>query len=237
MKFDRREWIWNGLTKDLIRPTVEPRCAIGGYIEAPVFDVGDAYDSRFNEISSTQGWLDYGMNQGWITTIGCIEHELKEFNFAFVLDEKEWHTVESLNLDYIAELLDMAQFKSKCDTIFDIGCGTGNILNMSFDHGYKEALGIEVRPAIYDVANSNTKLKVYNEDANNYLLPDRRMHLYMFDPFSNAILNNFLKNNIENIKKNKSILIYANAFSGHHLVTKYGMHSIYSDGLSVIYTA
>jgi hypothetical protein len=237
MKIDRKEWVWAGLTKDLIRPTIEPKCAIGGYIESPIYDAADPYDTRFGEISSTQGWLDYGMNQGWITDIGCIEHELDTFNFIFVLDEKEWHSVESLNLEYIAELLDMAQFKSKCDTIFDIGCGTGNILDMSFDHGYKNAMGIEIRPAIYDVANSNSKLEVYHEDAANYILPDKRMHLYMFDPFSNTILDSFLQNNIENIKKNKSMLIYANAFSGHHLVTKYGMQVIYSDGLSVIYTA
>lgn len=235
MKFDRREWIWAGLSKDLIRPTIKPKCAIGGYIESPIFDATDPYDSRFEEISSTQGWIDYGMNQGWISEIGCVKHELKKFNFVFTLDQKEWHTVESLELDYIADLLEMAQFKEKCDTIFDIGCGVGNVLEMALDHGYRNAMGIEIRTEPYTIANSNFKLEVYNEDARSYILPDKQMHVYMFDPFSNEILDNFLQNNIENMRKNKSMLIYANAFSGHHLVTAYGMKSFYTDGLSVLY--
>ena len=47
-------------------------------------------------------------------------------------------------------------------------------------------------------------------DARSIVLPDEPNVLFMFNPFGWDTLSSFLENNIKNLRKNRSFLIYAN---------------------------
>ena len=130
----------------------------------------------------------------------------------------------------------MAKSHSDSDTIIDIGCGVGNVLKVGLESGYKYAMGVEVQKELCEMALRNVNAEIINESAETYTLEDKNMHVFLFNPFSNKILNIFLENNIDIIKKNKSLVIYNYAFSGHHLMIMYGLKPIYSDGFAVIYS-
>lgn len=56
---------------------------------------------------------------------------------------------------------------------------------------------------------------------------DKSFFIFMYNPFSEYILNNFLKNNIELLKMNKSVIAYSN-LSGEQLkvIKKYSLDFI-----------
>ena len=253
----RSEWIGFGIAKQIIKPSIVKECVIGGYIESPVMDNVDMYDPKFEPMDDSWAWMEYGLSNGWITKTGCVLHELDQFNFIFTLQDiitlypeklpeirkrthipenKDWFAYQSSAPEDLKILFKIAKEHSDSATIIDIGCGVGNVLKVGLESGYKNAIGVEVQEELCKLALQNVNADIVNESAETYMLEDKNMHVFLFNPFSNKILNIFLENNIDNIKKNKSLVIYNYAFSGHHLMIMYGLKPIYSDGFAVIYS-
>lgn len=253
----RSEWIGFGIEKKIIKPSSERSCVIGGYIESPVVDSVNLYDNKFSVFADSWEWMDYGNKQGWVKQIGCVEHELKDFNFIFTLQDtitlypdklpdtkklthiptnKDWFAYQSSLTQDIDKLFKIAKQSSDSQTLIDIGCGIGNVLNVAFDAGYSKVIGVEVQEVLCELAKKNTRADIIHQSAETYILDDKNMHIFFFNPFSNKVLNTFLRNNINSIKKNKSLVIYNYAFSAHHLLIMYGLTPIYNDGFAVIYS-
>jgi hypothetical protein len=97
----------------------------------------------------------------------------------------------------------------------DIGSGKGKIcFEVARDWHFSEVVGVEYESRLVEAANKNKKLLDSNvafvwSDASKYLLPDGKNIVYIFNSFNDVILKKFIDNNKESLRKNKSIILYA----------------------------
>ena len=97
----------------------------------------------------------------------------------------------------------------------DIGSGKGKIcFEVARDWHFSEVVGVEYESRLVEAANKNKKLLDSNvafvwSDASKYLLPDVKNIVYIFNSFNDVILKKFIDNNKESLRKNKSIILYA----------------------------
>lgn len=254
----KEEWLGFALNKNILIQSDNSECVIGGYIDEFVYDDVDIYDTKFSSIDDVDYWFTLGTIHGWIGKTGCVKHELDKFNFVFTLQDikilypdklpeirkrthipenKDWFAYQASEPEMTKELLEKALEFSACDTLIDIGCGLGEVLKIGSDIGYKNVMGLEIQEELVDLARKDNRLEIIHGSGSNYLLPDKKLHVFMFNPFSNNVMIEFLDNNIENIKRNKSLVIYNYAFSGHHLMVMYGLKVIYTNNFAIIYSA
>jgi len=93
-----------------------------------------------------------------------------------------------------------------CDFIFvDLGSGKGRTLLMSSDYPFRRIIGVELMPALHQIAQENlAKYKSESQkcfaleaicgDATDFPLPDDPTVLYMFNPFPEAGLRRVIAN-------------------------------------------
>lgn len=252
------EWLGFAINKNILSISDTKECVIGGYMYDLTHNNVNIYDHKFLDIDDVNNWFDMGYSNGWIGETGCITHELNKFNFVFTLQDikvlypdklpnirkrthipenKDWFAYQASEPKMTAELLEKALELSGCDTLIDIGCGLGEVLKVGIEAGYKTVMGVEIQKELVDLARKDKRLEIIQASGSDYILPDKQLHIFMFNPFSNKIMIEFLDNNIEQIKKNKSLVIYNYAFSGHHLMIMYGLTMLYSNGFATIYSA
>lgn len=106
--------------------------------------------------------------------------------------------------------------------LIDVGCGSGiSTLYFYAQYKFKSFLGFDISRNLIDIArinkyriishiNSVEQIEFRCMDARNIVLPDEPNVLFMFNPFGWDTLSTFLENNIKNLRKNRSFLIYAN---------------------------
>jgi hypothetical protein len=250
---DHDTWLGFGINRKSTVFTDKVSCSIGGYIpDTNHIDI-DIYSPQYYELSFIHNWIGIGLQNGWIEKLGCVKHELDKFNFVLDLDniilmntyllpplthkpDNKEYFEHQISLRHTAELLFTEGQKSiPTKSIIDIGCGMGWVLELAKDFGYTDLSGIDVQQELIDIAKNKTDADLLNIAAEKYFLPEKQVHIYMFNPFSNNILDKFLKNNIENIKRNNSCILYNNNFTAHHLMLHYGLTSIYNNSFSGIY--
>ncbi len=112
---------------------------------------------------------------------------------------------------------------SKVDTkqfhFMDVGCGKGVstiYANEKFKWG--KISGFDFDSKLIGIAQNNAKnqstsvnIDFFCNDASTIVLPDEKLFLFLFCPFNEIVLRQFLENNIEKLKKNKSIIGYVNS--------------------------
>jgi SAM-dependent methyltransferase len=100
----------------------------------------------------------------------------------------------------------------------DIGCGKGRVCFYATKI-FQNITGIDFSPILIDGAKQNLKKfnipfkrKINFEliDARRYLLPNENCVIFMFNPFDDFILRDFVSINESHFKNHKSIIIYAN---------------------------
>ena len=118
----------------------------------------------------------------------------------------------------------LKQLKTKLDytelNILDLGCSEGQTLKMLHDLGCKKLGGVEIREELYEVCQKNMTdcnipVKLYNSDIRSF---DRLMEfdvIYMYNPFSIDIMQEFIENLLK-IKK-KYLFIYINSVHENYL--------------------
>ena len=250
---DHDSWLGFGVKRGCTVLTDVTQCSIGGYINDTNYTDIDISDNNYFELSSVNNWLNIGIQNGWMSDIGCVKHELNKFNFVLDLQNMIPMNSESLpprshipeNKQYFAyqksqdedaiTLFKEAQKALPCDSIIDIGCGLGELLEVASGFGYRDLLGIDVQPDLIESAIPGLQATLETVSAEDYLLPDKQMHIYMFNPFNNEIMAKFLDNNIDNIKRNNSCILYNYNFLGHHLMLHYGMKNIFNNSYSGLY--
>lgn len=250
---DHDTWLGFGINRNLTIVTDDITCNIGGYLTDTNYINVDIYSPQYYELSFIHNWMNIGLQNGWIEKLGCVEHELDRFNFILNLDDpilinpdllpplthkpenKEYYE-HQISLKHTAKLLfSEGQKVLPTKSIIDIGCGMGWVLELAKDFGYTELSGIDVQDELIDIAKNKVDANLLTIPAEEYFLPEKQMHIYMFNPFNNNILNKFLQNNIENIKRNNSCILYNNNFTAHHLMLDCGLTNMYSNAFLGIY--
>lgn len=98
----------------------------------------------------------------------------------------------------IDRILDAVPLAPEHCTLIDLGCGMGRVVLHAAKRPYRQIVGVEVSPALLDIAKKN--LAAYNgplacrnivlvcADAAQYTFPAGDIVVYMFNPFTDAIL-------------------------------------------------
>jgi SAM-dependent methyltransferase len=104
------------------------------------------------------------------------------------------------------EALREAAHLNFADFVFlDLGSGKGRTLLMASDYPFRKIIGLELLPALHEIANENLR-KYYSEsqqcfalesicaDATDFPFPDEPTILYLFNPFPESGLRRTLAN-------------------------------------------
>jgi SAM-dependent methyltransferase len=119
------------------------------------------------------------------------------------------------------------------ENFVDLGSGKGKAcFYAATKYKFKHVLGIEFSEMLVKTANQNKELwsvgniTFLNADAATYELPKGNNLIFMFNPFDEFILAQFIEGNIENFKQNKNVVAYAN---DHHrlCMAKLGFATVY----------
>ena len=148
---------------------------------------GDAdydWDYRVNTTSGTVGWRDRLLgvfNSPYQPTERELFHEM--------MDALAHHTKINFN-DF---------------TFIDLGSGKGRTLLMAADYSFRRILGVELLPALNEIAQQNLA-QYHNEsqkcfaiesicaDATAFALPEGALVIYLFNPFPESGLRRALAN-------------------------------------------
>jgi len=137
------------------------------------------------------------------------------------LDASPFMVVWLKNIERLCEMF-CSEFDCKSFSLLDVGCGSGIATfffhqNYNFD-GYG---GFDFSSSLIGLANKNKKIIGKNGtdpsdilfevgDAKKIKIPSKRYAIFMFNPFGWKTMNGFISNNIEALRKNKSVILYAN---------------------------
>lgn len=95
-------------------------------------------------------------------------------------------------------------------TFIDLGCGKGRTLLVASDLGFKQVIGVEFASELVDIARFNLEKRrivnaiVLHADAADFQFPDSDTVIYLYNPFSQEILQKV----IANLRKQYSKKLY-----------------------------
>ena len=165
----------------------------------------NSYNSLFKKINKIQ--IDKSENKNLVKeNIKSLEHSTS------------LHTAWLLNLKRLYDLT-----KKKLDLknyhFLDVGCGNGIPLIYAYKKlQFKSYSGFDFVDNYVDISNKNISnsigeegdIIIFNADASEYILDNKSYFLFMFNPFDEFIMKKFIKNNYNNLVKNKSVIAYSN---------------------------
>jgi hypothetical protein len=175
-------------------------------------DVDYDWDHRVNTTSAAVGWRD---------------RLLGAFHSPYQPTEPElFHEIlAALREQLTQNRLDFPQF-----TFLDLGSGKGRTLLMASHCPFQRIIGVELLPALDQIARQN--LKQYNSDeqkcfvleaicgdATTFALPDEPLVIYLFNPFPESGLQRFAANLTESLRAHPRpiYLLYHNPLLEHVL--------------------
>jgi SAM-dependent methyltransferase len=104
------------------------------------------------------------------------------------------------------EMLDgLSEFNFADFTFLDLGSGKGRTLLMASDYPFHRIVGVELLPALHQIAQQNLKqykseaqkcfaLEAICADAAGFPFPDQRLLIYLFNPFPESVLRRVMAN-------------------------------------------
>ena len=107
-------------------------------------------------------------------------------------------------------------------TFLDIGCGKGRVLAMAAAYGFKDIIGVDFSAQLcYDARKLSEKVEpkyrsacitVECEDARYYVIPEIVSVIFLFNPFDDLVMQDFLKQVSATLyrKPRKLKVLYAN---------------------------
>jgi SAM-dependent methyltransferase len=111
--------------------------------------------------------------------------------------------------DLFQEMLDHLKQLTSIDfrdfTFVDLGSGKGRTLLMASDYPFRRILGVELLPTLHEIARENVSryysarkqcstIESVCADATNFPLPQGPLLIYLFHPFPESGLREFLRN-------------------------------------------
>ena len=137
---------------------------------------------------------------------------------------KGWHGAQSSDYDALSKMFAEISIRKE-DVIVDVGCGRGRLFNYLLSQGIKNKLiGIEVDPAIAEFTrqrlrkHKQVEIVVADVENDNALLSSGTI-FYLFNPFTDRIVQKFADHLAEKIKKgdfnknDRPIIVYYNCSS------------------------
>ena len=103
-------------------------------------------------------------------------------------------------------------------SFIDIGCGRGlAALYVARHYNFESLSGLDFEHSLIVDAHRNqhtmadfTNVDFFVADATAHELPDRKYVVFMFNPFDAPVMQAFMENNIDSLRRNKSVIAYAN---------------------------
>ena len=155
--------------------------------------------------------------------IESLDLNIKIQKFEGILDNKEcddatiYQTVWLKNIDRLIKLIpkkiDLSNYN-----LCDVGCGIGiSTIYFQKKFQFKSYSGFDISEELIEASkkilkqlNLESEINVNVDNALYKKLDSKPYVLFLFNPFGKKTLKKFINNNIENLKKNKSIILYAN---------------------------
>jgi SAM-dependent methyltransferase len=113
------------------------------------------------------------------------------------------------------------------DSFIDIGSGKGKAcFYAAAKSDFNKIIGVEFSGPLVEVADANKKsfanhdIRFLNVDATLFSLPQGDHLVFLFNPFGEVVLRQFLENNIEHFRTSRSVIAYANDQHRHCLATR-----------------
>lgn len=166
-------------------------------------------DSTPSRLRSRFGDADYDWDYRVNTTSGAVgwrDRLLGIFNSPYQPTARElFH--EMMNALAKHTHLDFNQF-----TFVDLGSGKGRALLMASDYPFRKILGVELLPALHQIALDNLaryrsdsqkcfSLESVCADATTYAIPEGPLVLYLFNPFPESGLRRAISNLEQDLRK------------------------------------
>jgi len=145
-------------------------------------------------------------------------------NSDLVSDDKEaiahataYHAVWCRNLREL--FMEAARRDFTFKTFVDIGSGKGKACFYAAQNKFllfHEIIGIEFSLPLINISNINKRKFILNNisfihsDATKYILPDHQCLVFMFNPFDDIVLEDFLRHNKDHFREHQSVIAYAN---------------------------
>lgn len=139
-------------------------------------------------------------------------------------------------LDYVREQggMDYSEF-----TFVDLGSGKGRTLLMASDYPFRRIVGVELLPSLERIAQENLRrykcesqqcfaLESVCADATTFPLPQGALLLYLFNPFPESELRQFLRHLDESLKSQPRavFLLYHNPLLEYVLTDSGFLHKV-----------
>ena len=165
----------------------------------------NSYNSFFKKINNIQ--IDKSENKD------LVKEKIKSLEHSTAL-----HTCWLLNLKRLYDLI-KKELDIKNYHFLDVGCGNGIPLIYAYKKlPFKSYSGFDFVSNYVDISNKNISnsigggggIIIFNADASEYILDDKSYFLFMFNPFDGFIMKKFIRNNYNNLVKNKSVIAYSN---------------------------
>jgi SAM-dependent methyltransferase len=137
---------------------------------------------------------------------------------AYAASQAHSRAYEAVRCREIGSLLDEARKTGIAfDNFIDIGSGKGKAcFYAASKRRFTKIIGVEFSRPLVDVANANKKsfgahdLSFINIDATLYFLPPGDNLVFLFNPFGEVILRQFVQNNLDSFRQSRSVIAYAN---------------------------
>lgn len=182
---------------------------------------GDAdydWDHRVNTTGAAVGWHDRllgALHSPYQPTDPALFHEM----------------LESLTQRANPDLSDF--------TFLDLGSGKGRTLLMASDYPFRRIVGVELLSSLHQIAQENLKryrsesqkcraMESICADATIFPIPEGSLLIYLFNPFPEAGLRQFLANLEGSLSRHPRpvYVLYHNPLLGHVLTAKQFLHKI-----------
>ncbi len=128
-------------------------------------------------------------------------------------------------------------------SFIDVGCGKGKACFYASRFGFEEVLGFDFDESLIEQARLNRarfrfesrNIHFFAADAAEWRLDEAsgQSLLFLFNPFTEPVMERFILNNFDLLKKTRSALAYANDVFGETLKA-IGMRVIYRDEIRKI---
>ena len=127
------------------------------------------------------------------------------------LDPKHFSICSPSANKYLINVINSLNISSK-DSILDIGCGKGSVLNLLTKYKFKKISGIEISEELSDICKKNflkkndLRIKIFNQDARNFQNFYDYNFYYLYNPCSSEILLPIIKKIVDTSNEKKTLI-------------------------------
>ncbi|MDQ6826091.1 MAG: class I SAM-dependent methyltransferase [Candidatus Eremiobacteraeota bacterium] len=116
------------------------------------------------------------------------------------------------------EFMDALALDFAATTFVDVGSGMGRVVFLAAKHPFKQIIGIELSPALHEVAAENLKswvdprqcckdIRLARADAATFGFPLGHLVLYLYNPFGRPVLTALLENVLANTQTTRDLIL------------------------------